>query len=146
MELLGLRRWLSLFLNHLTLKTKNFGQFKLRTSVCPKFRRLITQARTPMVGKGYQKSASYMWKNFYQIKESAQYKLFWRYNTQILSEIKMSEIFCIQCICSTFTFKTKDSKICDLTLDPLTLNISTWYSDLETSLKRFREKETHRNE
>ena len=47
-----------------TLKTKNFGQFKFRTSVCPKFRRLITQARTPMVGKWYQKSASYMWKNF----------------------------------------------------------------------------------
>ena len=38
-----------------TLKTKNFGQFKFRTSVCPKFRRLITQARTPMVRKGYQK-------------------------------------------------------------------------------------------
>ena len=42
------------------IKTKNFGQFKFRTSVSPKFRRLITQARTPMVGKGYQKSASHM--------------------------------------------------------------------------------------
>ena len=43
-----------------TLKSKNFGQFKFRTSVCPKFRRLIIQARTPVVGKGYQKSVSYM--------------------------------------------------------------------------------------
>ena len=43
-----------------TLKTKNFGQLKFRTSVCPKFRRLITQARIPMVGKGYQKSASHV--------------------------------------------------------------------------------------
>ena len=40
-------------------KTKYFGQFKFRTSVCPKFRRLITQARTPIAGKGYQKSASH---------------------------------------------------------------------------------------
>ena len=45
-----------------------------------------------MVGKGYQKSASHMSKNFYQSKESAQCKPFWGYSTQILSEIKMSEI------------------------------------------------------
>ena len=37
-----------------TLKTKDMGQFKFRTSFCPKFRRLITQARTPVVEKGYK--------------------------------------------------------------------------------------------
>ena len=65
-------------------------KFSDSLSVCPKFRRLITQAWTPMgVGKGYQKSASHIWKNFQQSKlifkqESAQYQSFWRYSTQIL--------------------------------------------------------------
>ena len=38
-----------------TLKTKNFGQFKFRTSVCPKFHMLITYASTLMLGKEYKK-------------------------------------------------------------------------------------------
>ena len=43
-----------------TLITKNFGQFKFRTSVCPKFQQLITDVMTLMVGRGYKKSTSRM--------------------------------------------------------------------------------------
>ena len=48
----------------ITLSTKVFGQFKFRTSVCPKFQQLIIDVMTLMTGNGYKKSASHTRKHF----------------------------------------------------------------------------------
>ena len=52
------------FYFHSTLITKNFGQFKFRTSVCAKFQQLIIAVMTLITGRGYKKSTSHMRKHF----------------------------------------------------------------------------------